>query len=163
MSAETIPQGGAELGRVKTHRHPPDGYAFTEESTLEPITNFNFEAVDRALGLDESGERFGFDPEFAGKAQELWKILHWLSGARDLDAMAGRAFVLVWTGAPELLPDRTLKKLAERLGVTPALLTTYLGKLRRELCDGRNPGGHSRTDTARENMRQAALKKTAHE
>ena len=102
------------------HKHAEDGLAY-DGTRLTPIEDFDFDEIDRRLGLSEpeiAPIRNWTMEKFVAATEALNEIIAYLARGNTLHSIGLRGLALSWALRPELFIAKTNADLAKRHGIT---------------------------------------------
>jgi hypothetical protein len=124
---------------------------YGDNDTLEPITRFDYDAVNRALGNEPDPEK---PVEFSDMAAAFSLILQWVTTPQQARHIGGRALALLFYLDPTSSRFGSLAEIATASGCTKQALSKSLMELRDSAGISLTCGKRS---TSRETYREAQL------
>lgn len=137
---------------------PHPGFAWTDDSERVPVAQFDYDAVDAALGnaapLDADDAPPRASDRRAAAAEGLASVLAWACEVQTIHAMTVRFVAMVAAVRPELLNGKTYKQLAAELHCTKQNISKTVVRFERKFGF---KSVRTRPLSGRENMRRARL------
>src|SRR5207248_1949256 len=88
---------------------------YGDSGTLEPITDFDYDAVDRALGFEPEPET---PVEFADMTAAFSLVLQWIATPTEVRHVGARALTLLYFLDPSNSRFGSLEEIAKNAGCT---------------------------------------------
>jgi hypothetical protein len=118
---------------TRDHHHPGAGHA--EDGHLEPLTDFDYQHIDRAcFGVEPEDDCAEFTPEEIDAACKTFTALvewMWQGGMKNVDGLQIRASVVCWIFLSQLRP-LTLTEMAGGFGKKKQSLGRWVDDFKRK-------------------------------